>query len=143
MKTIRLIILAVALVVLVLSVVPASAKTIAASTVDTSVDMTRTDDATVTSFFHENIQLVQKDDGSYVWFVHSRISTTIKYDDGYTYREAYNYPLVTIGGVNDYNVITGAYISRFESGGYTDLFHSDYTYSNGEIQVNHYWEKAS
>jgi hypothetical protein len=121
---------------------PAIAQPITATTTDTSAEHFRTDDATVTVLTHENIHLTMWDDGSYVWVVHYKSDLTIKYDDGFTYRETVNYPLVTNTKAGNGEVITGEYTTHFQSGDYKDIFHSTYTYANGEIRVNHYWEKV-
>jgi hypothetical protein len=118
------------------------ARPITETTTDTSASHFRTDDSAVTVVVHENIHLTQQEDGSYVSVVHYRSVLTIKYDDGFTYSETINYPLVTTTRNGEYGVITGEITEHFQSGDYKLIFHSVYTYSNGEIRVNSYWEKV-
>jgi hypothetical protein len=49
---------------------------------------------------------------------------------------------VTTTRQGDYGVITGEITEHFQSGDYKLIYHSKYTYANGEIRVNSYWEKV-
>ncbi len=139
-KKIRgLVILAVFISLLSLTLV--SAKTDTTTTTDTYRSVDDFGGLVVTTFNHENVHLTQLSDGTYIFVVHEVSSMSFKLAPGEKYVDRINDKTVTITTAGNGGVINGFYTERFDSFGYVALFHSEYTYSNGEIRVNHYWTK--